>query len=65
MAVTSRPSPVTKKAALAVRSGPIPRNAASVAIVVVPGVATSSSGSGVLGGAGSGLGMTATCRLAA
>ena len=44
MAVTSRPSPVTKKAALAVRSGPTPRNAASDAIVVVPGVATSSSG---------------------
>ena len=44
MAVTSRPSPVTKKAALAVRSGPIPRYAASVAMVVVPGVATSSIG---------------------
>ncbi len=64
MAVTSRPSPVTKNAALAVRSAPMPRNAASDAIVVVPGVATSSSGSASSAG-GSGFGMTATWRLAA
>ena len=55
IAVTSRPSPATKKAAFAVRSSPIPRNAASVAIVVVPGVATSSRGSGS-SAAGSGRG---------
>ena len=60
-----RPSPATKNAALAVRSAPTPRNAASVAIVVVPGVATSSSGSGVLASAVTSRGMTATWRLAA
>ena len=46
MAVMRRPSPVVKNAALAVRSAPTPRNAARDAIVVVPGVSTSSSGSG-------------------
>jgi hypothetical protein len=64
MAVTSRPSPATKNAALAVRSGPTRRYPASAAIVVVPGVATSSRGS-ASSGAGSALGMTATWRLAA
>ncbi len=42
----------------------MPRNAASDAIVVVPGVATSSSGSAASAG-GSGFGMTATWRFAA
>ena len=64
MAVMSRPSPVLKNAAFAVRSGPIPRNAASVAMVVVPGVATSSSGS-ASSASTSGLGTAATWRLAA
>ncbi len=53
-----------KNAALAVRSAPTPRNAASDAIVVVPGVATSSSGRAA-SGAGSGLGTTAIWRFAA
>ncbi len=60
----NRPSPVMKNAALAVRSGPTSRNRASVAIVVVPGVAISSigwSGSGWT----SGLPTTAICWLAA
>ena len=55
MAVSSRPSPATKNAALAVRAASIPRNAASDAMVVVPGVATSSSGS-ASSAAGSGCG---------
>ena len=46
IAVTRRPSPVTKNAALAVRLSGMSRKRASVAIVVVPGVATSSIGSG-------------------
>ncbi len=64
MAVTRRPSPVVKKAALAVRSGPISRNAARSAIVAVPGVATSSVAIGSSAG-GSGLGMAAICWFAA
>ena len=41
---------------MAVRSGPTPRNAARVAIVVVPGVATSSSGQRLLAAGHVGLG---------
>ena len=63
MAVISRPSPSTKKVAFAVSSGLIPRNAARSAIVVVPGVATSSSGRGSVAG-GSDTRTFATWRLA-
>ena len=64
IAVMRRPSPSTKNAAFAVSSGLIPRKAARLAIVVVPGVATSSRGSGVAIG-GSETRTFATWRLAA
>jgi hypothetical protein len=64
MAVSMRPSPVTKKIALAVRSSPTPRNEASAAMVGVSGVATSSSGRSS-SASGSGLPTAAICWLAA
>ena len=63
IAVTSRPSSVMKNVALAVRSALTPRNAARSAIVAVPGVSTSSSGSGSSAG-GSETRVLATWRFA-
>ena len=44
MATTNRPSPVMKKAALAVRLAGMSRTRPSASIVVAPGVSTSSIG---------------------
>ena len=64
MAVISRPSPVTKKVALAVRSVPTPSSAAREAMVSASGVATSSVGSSS-SAAGSGTLTRAICWFSA
>ncbi len=64
MAVTSRPSPATKKAALAVREVGTSRRAARAAMVSVPGVSTSSTGIGSSPSGGRAA-TRATCWLAA